>query len=80
MSKAYRDQLEAEALREAEALSRMGHLRREHRATLELHDIAKPRFDKRAARSMARSLRNGNRIWTRNVAIRTAEEQNGMSF
>jgi len=79
MSNAYRAQLEADALREAAALSQMGRLRREHRTTLELHEIAKPRLDKRAARSMARGLRGGNRIWTRGVAIRTAEEQNGMS-
>ena len=77
MSQSYRDQLEVDALREAEAISRMGKLRRNHRATLELHCIAKPRLDKRAARSMARGLRKGNRIWTKGVAIRTAEEQGG---
>ena len=73
----YKEQLEADALREAAALSRMGQMRRETQAVLELHDVAKPRLDKRAARGMARSVRNLQRIWTRGVARQTAEENLG---
>jgi len=70
----YKEQLEADALREADALSRMAKIRRETQSVLALHCVHNPRLDKRSVRGMARGIRNGQRIWTRAVASRTREE------
>jgi hypothetical protein len=74
MSNAFRDQIDEDCIREAEAISRMNMIRRETQSVLALHCVHNPRLDRRAVRGMARGIRNGQRIWTRSVANRVKEE------
>jgi len=74
---AYREPLDQDILREAEAIHRFNVLKHETNDTLAAMGVKIGVANKKHVRQQARGIRNLQQVWTRTTARRTAEDRLG---